>query len=377
VSTSQALSIVIVDDRPEAVEGQAAVLRSKGLSATVRTPDLLTLTDLTSADVIAVDQYFDWDAVPHPGEVAFWPRDGLAMSAVLESHLRDRGNRAALVLRTGQLDTLAAKLPKDARIPLLAAQRGLDWILTKDDSNEAAKLASLAAANAGLAPFRQGDVSWEEGSDWLGLSQSAWREVALAEVQVCRPPEHAVASYTTGTAWLRWFAHRILPFPTFLASDMRAATVMRVDLEQFAALVDDASSPLGERIRAIRYTGHLHDLLGRRWWRAGLDAFVDEILEQSPDGGAGWGSLSAGYSAIHGASVRMLTLENPVVTINSDYADIGVEEVDACVRLAPDLWPIFADDAWALREDAMDDDELGAMVSRGDRHRLATAKAME
>jgi hypothetical protein len=374
---SEGLRVVIVDDDPRAVEGQAAVLRSEGLGATVRTPDQLIMEDLRVADVIAVDQFIYWDTLPaHPQNIAFWPRDGFAIGAVLESHLRNEGLRTAVVLRTGELEKLAANLPKHARIPLLAAQRGLDWILIKGDPHEAAKLGHLAAATSALAPFMQGDVAWEEGADWLGLPQSPWREVALAEVQVCRPPEHAVATYTTGTAWLRWFAHRVLPFPTFLASDLRAATVMRMDVAQFVALVNDQDSALGKRIRSLQYTGHLGGLVDRRWWRAGLDALVDEVLDGASESGGELSALSLGYMAMHGSSIEMLAVENPVVVINVDYSDTGIADVEECVRLAPDLWPVFADDAWALRSEAVEDVELAAMVSRGDRHRLQSRDVM-
>ncbi|MCW8099024.1 hypothetical protein [Streptomyces tauricus] len=83
-------------------------------------------------------------------------------------------------------------------------------------------------------------------------------------------------------------------------------------------------------------------------------------------------ALAQRYAALHAGPVQVLSLERPVVTIDSDYQEDGVAEFEDCVRLAPDSWPVFADEPYALREDALDLPELGVMVSRGDRGRVTS-----
>ncbi|GAA3777888.1 hypothetical protein ACFS5L_27780 [Streptomyces phyllanthi] len=365
-------SVLIIDDHPEDQTAAIAVLKHTGLDVEVCLPNKLVDDHLRRADVVAIDQYYEWDLVPHPDEIAYWPQDGLALAAVVSRRLAALKSHAAIVLRTGELGRLAENLPRAARVPLLSAQSGLDWILEKgEDENASPKLHQLAAGASSLRPFIHDQSSWNEGAVWLNLPESApWSDSALAEVQVCRPPEHVVARYTAGSAWLRWFAHRVLPFPSFLISDLKAATLLGISLREFQSIVSDSESAMGGELRDIVYTGHLSGLVDRRWWRAGIESFVDTALLDSSDDLEVAEALSDYYERLHGSPVTLLPHAHPVVTIDADYAEDGVADAFECVRLAPDLWPVFADEPWALRDDAMDIPDLAAMVSRGDRGRL-------
>lgn len=365
-------SVLIIDDHPEEQTAAVAVLRHTGLDVEVCLPNKVVDAHLRRADVIAIDQYYDWDLVPHPNEIAYWPQDGLALAAVIYRRLAALQSHAAIVLRTGELGKLARDLPKAARVPLLSAQSGLDWILEKgEDENISPKLHQLAAGAASLRPFIHDQSSWNEGATWLKLPEDAlWSDSALAEVQVCRPPEHVVARYTAGNAWLRWFAHRVLPFPSFLISDLKAATLLGIGLREFQSIVSESESEMGSELRKLAYTGSLSGLVDRRWWRAGIESFVDTALLDSSEELEVTEALSDYYERLHGSPVSLLSQAHPVVTIDADYAEDGVADAMDCVRLAPDLWPVFADEPWALRQDAIDIPDLAAMVSRGDRGRL-------
>jgi hypothetical protein len=341
------------------------------LAVEVRDPHNLEAADLVAADVIAIDQFYDWEVVPHPQEMAYWPEDGLALAAVISRRLAKLDSHAAIVLRTGQLGDLAGELPKAARIPLLAMQNNLDWVIEKGDETAALKIHQIAEAAARLRPFTSGQPIWNEGAEWLGLSSHlAWSDAALAEVQVCRPPEHVVAQYTAGAAWLRWFAHRVLPFPSFLVSDLKAATLLGISLRQLQKVLTDSNSGLQRRLDEFVYRGSLAGLVERRWWRAGLETFVDHLLLETSGELEVRDALAGAYGRLHGDTIGMLSQDHPVVTIDSEYAEDGVSEASECFRLAPDRWPVFADEPWAAREDVADDSVLAAMVSRGDRGRL-------
>ncbi|MEU9676292.1 hypothetical protein AB0D92_22565 [Streptomyces parvus] len=364
--------VLVIDDEPEVQQGFTAVMGIEGLKVVVRRPHEVTEPDLKEAHVIAVDYVFKWDTLPHPKELSYWPADGLALAGMISRHLTRLRTRASVVLRTGAVSDLAGDLPKQARVPLLSAQSGLDWILEKGTTDSAATIRELADATAALEPFfgNEGTLTWNEGCEWLRLPALEWQEAALAEIQVCRPPEHVVASYTSGSAWLRWFTQRILPFPSFLTSDLHAATLLHVPVAQFRSLVQGDRTELSRRLRDCSYKGHLAGLVEPRWWRAGLEHLVDELLIEADPSLPVPESLASRYAALQGEPVQVLSYDRPVVTIDADYKEDGVAEFQDCVRLAPDAWPVFADEPYALREDAADLPEIGAMVSRGDRGRV-------
>jgi hypothetical protein len=256
------------------------------------------------------------------------------------------------------------------REPLLAAQNSLEWILTKSDESEGRKLGEIASAFHSLSALIRDSASWNDGASWFALPSEHWTEAALADVQVCRPPEHAVAAYTAGSAWFRWFAHRILPFPTFLLSDRRAATLLRISLNDFQAIVSE-DSVLSGRLSACRYRGSLATLVDRRWWRAGLDALADEVLAMAGLGQTEAEAMASGFSGWSGREIVPLAYRRPVTTIDIEYVDDGSADAGECVRLAPDSWPVYADEPWARLEDVNSDPELALLVSRGDRNRVA------
>jgi hypothetical protein len=366
--------VLVIDDEPEIQQGYTAAMGLDGLKVVVRRPHEVTTEDLKLANVIAIDYVFKWKELPHPQELAYWPVDGLALAAVMARHLTRLRTRASVVLRTGAVSELARDLPRQVRVPLLAAQSGLDWILEKGSTDNAGNIRQLADATAALEPFltQEATSSWNEGCEWLRLPPTGWQEAALAEIQVCRPPEHVVASYTSGSAWLRWFTQRILPFPSFLISDLRAATLLHISLTQFRDILENGETELARRIRECAYVGHLSALVEPRWWRAGLESLVDDLLVEADPALPVPEALAERYASLHAEAVQVLPLERPVVTIDADYQEDGVAEFEDCVRLAPDSWPVFADEPYALREDASDLPDLGAMVSRGDRGRVTS-----
>ncbi|MER7331197.1 MULTISPECIES: hypothetical protein [unclassified Micromonospora] len=360
--------VLVIDDEVKKEESVAAGLRASNLEVDVRAPDAVTQLDIGSADVIAIDHRFEWSTLSHPSECLYWPRDGLAIAAVVTGHLRKLDHHAAVVLRTGELPTLADGLPVEIRKPAIASQYGLDWVLKKEDLRIADQLHSIAEAVDGLRPLIADPLRWNEGKGWLNLPDAKWTEGALADVQVCNPPENTVAAYTAGTAWLRWFAHRILPFPTFLLPKHWAATLLRLDVVEFDAILQE-SSPLSAALYECLYTGHLAALSDARWWRAGLDALVDDLLMRASPELDEAAALAEQMTEMHGRPLQTLSMDVPVMTIDSDYAAMDVADASSCVRLAPDFWPVFAQEPWARFDELQDDPGLYRMVARGDRRR--------
>jgi hypothetical protein len=102
---------------------------------------------------------------------------------------------------------------------------------------------------------------------------------------------------------------------------------------------------------------------------------VDDLLNLGrQDGLERVQAVAAGATVVHGSVLHEITVDDPVVGISSDYATL-LDPLSAAsaVRLQPDDWPPYADDAWAARdtlnaEDA--DPELRAMVVSTDRWRI-------
>ncbi|MGC9540007.1 hypothetical protein [Streptomyces sp. UG1] len=362
--------ILIVDDKPEAEKGRASVISNLGLRAIVKTPQEVTIEDIKDASVVAVDEYLEWGADSHPETLAFFPVDGLAVVRVLQRHAWANKVAPAFVLRSGELAKLGAALPAGIRESALATQHDLDWAFNKNDENESRRIVELAAATHSLREVFAGGADWDSGAGWLSLEESEWSKLAMAQVDACRPPDSSVADYTAGSSWLRWFTQRILPYPSFLLSDLHASLRLRLGLQSFNAVME-SDSELARILRPFQYCGNLRDFCGRRWWRAGIELFIDSIVADADWDTSEADALTERISELHGDELDFIEEEHPVPVIDSDYVESQwvIDSSDA-VRLSPDLWPVFADEPWASIEDVQDDATLKALVAKEDRARI-------
>ncbi|TYR61197.1 hypothetical protein [Streptomyces parvus] len=362
--------ILIVDDKPEAEEGRAGVISALGLRATVKTPQEVTIADIQSASVVAVDEYLEWDESLHPDTPAFFPVDGLAVIRVLQRHAWANQVSPAFVLRSGELAKLGAALPAGIRESALATQHDLDWAFNKNDERESRRIVELAAATHSLRQVFAGATEWDGGAGWLKLKESEWSKLAMSQVDACRPPDGSVADYTAGSSWLRWFTQKILPYPSFLLSDLHTSLRLRLSLQSFENVIA-SDSDLSHLLRPFQYRGHLQDFCGRRWWRAGIEMLIDEIVADADWETSETEALSKRLSDLHGDELDFIEEAHPVVAIDSDYVESPwvIDSAEA-VRLSPDLWPVFADEPWASIEDVQDDATLKALVAKEDRARI-------
>lgn len=378
--------VVVVDDEDQSAFADA--IREHGVDAVSVAPDDLRSDVLVRATAVLVDQYLDdWpgrDNIDLP--VTLHVPDGLALAAVLRSHVEGSSRRSgrpsapvAFSLRTGDLDHIGVGLPRAAREHLLASQYNLEWVFDKAAipgaglPSPAARAAALARATAEL-PTDWGPETNDPGLRWLALPDAAWVEDARWQIEQCRPPQHTVAERTAGRAWLRWFLHRILPFPTFLLDRSRVAVALGLHAEALNEVLSSDSSPFAQRLADLRYTGPLDTFLGERWWRAGVSHMVTELLND-PDGDlADAPTVAEAVGDLHRAHLAAVDIEHPVLRIRVDYSTIpDAVDIKDAVRLQPDSWPPYADDAWAARDDLHDPDhdpELLALVVREDRWRL-------
>ena len=182
MNQTRELRVLIIDD--DDMEAFVALLRSRGLSALHVTPDELEEAHLEDVQVVLVDEYLNkWARRESVVDaVGLYVRDGIALAAVLRSHLDNRGpaeNVAAapkdtsIVLRTGRLDVLAAGTPRYMQPVTVSRQHDLEWAVRKEDEGTEAAIAAIEAlASAVLTlPKQWNGIGTERLCDWLGLER--------------------------------------------------------------------------------------------------------------------------------------------------------------------------------------------------------------
>lgn len=366
--------VLLVDDDPTQ-EAFALLLSQQGVEARHVLPDELTYDDLQSASLVLIDEFItEWPAreAVHD-QVGLFVRDGVALAGVLRSALDGRGpssdvmptpRNTALVLRTGHLEVLAAGTPSFIRPIAIASRHDLEWVTEKSKVSSEA-LASLATA-ASLLP-----TSWSNPTDpseqlsWLGLGMHPWRDDAIADIELCRPPWSVLAATSAGRRWLSWFLQRVLPFPTFLVDDLRAASYLGLRPSALEALLG-GDSAISRMVGDALYTGELASFSGRRWWRAGITAVKEAALETAK--GRMADDIARALTLLHGSELELLNLRHPVFQIDADYnvIETPLELADA-VRLQPDDWPSYADDPWLAQSSIESELSLASLVVIDDR----------
>lgn len=370
--------VLLVDDDPATQEAFALALSGHGVLAKHVLPDDLTTEDLNRASLVLIDEFLaNWTAREAvKDDVGLFVRDGLALAAVLRSALDGRGpshevtptpKNTALVLRTGHLEVLAGGTPAFIRPMTVASRHDLEWVAgkTEVDAETLARFAALAVATAALP------VAWGDPTDlsaqleWLGLAQQPWREDAIAQIELCRPPWTVLAATSAGRRWLSWFVQRILPFPTFLVDDRRAASYLGLK----PSALDQVLGGNGEAadvLKQARYTGQLATFAGRRWWRAGIAALKQLALETAD--GRGADDIARALAALHGSDLEALELRHPVFQIDADYNVVEEPlEITEAVRLQPDGWPSYADDPWLASDSIEAEASLAKLIVIDDR----------
>lgn len=355
--------ILIVDDEPDRSEYIRSLLHSQAQEVEVEILHPRDVKDmhLLAASVIVVDHYLeDWkerdSQIP-----SLRIKDGIALAASFRSQVAEREPSPAIVLRTARLEQLRGDLPSKAAQHLIAWQHDIEWVLPKADLHQTvSRLMEFANAVAGLEDLLDQEVPLEYlVSDWLGLGRLDWFEVALDDISETRPPIHLVAQRTHGASIMRWFLHRILPYPTFILNDRMVAIRLGVAYEWLVQELTEDSELLQELDR-FRYQGAFKEFDGLRWWRAGLANFIVRATDGRP---FDLDVLQKALSSKSRTAPVFLSDPIPVLAIDPDtMQSTKVVNADQAVRIAPDGWPIFADDAWAMCSDIMDEPRLTRLV---------------
>jgi hypothetical protein len=373
---SRPLRIVVIDDEPETA--RAILLRLDGVE--VLHPRDVTEDHVQGAALLLVDHHFEPENWPDRSQypITCRPQDGLALAAVMQSHLRSElssyHSATAVALLSGKLHEVTGLSEPPEHLAALAC--GLDWAFAKTQSpgiDLASRVRSLADAVIALSPKwpDEPDKSRNEVARLLGLLDTAWIGIAMPHIDRCHPPVDDFARWTHGTAFIRWLAQRILPYRTFLM-DLEHLAIRLGVTPGWLRMNLENENDLRRALTGTEYRGILQNFLGPRWWVAG----VDTLLWQGTDGGSldsekvyKWLETQA-----RNEPDRITEDATLILTENMRF-DGATAPFSECVRVLPDDWPIFAEIPWTTIERARTAKRLNAVVLAADLDRLTADEA--
>lgn len=360
--------VLHVDDQPGDLRSwQEQVNKAKVIELEVYHPEDVAKEELRRASLVLVDlKLEDWQARENAGSLTLQPVNGLALLALLQEKALELAPEKprAFALYTAVIQEVARGLPHQPHI--ISRAHNLEWIFEKNGgpgntlAERAQKVAALAAAVSALPtpwPADSPDAAAGALSEWLGLpSDVTWHDAAWRAIRLCHPPLHEFAEHTHGVGILQWALHRILPYPTFLLDEAHLAARLRVKVESLRSSLEGDS--LGGLFSEAEYRGQLCSFLGRRWWRAGIEAKLFELTSDAP------GNLEALREVLKEKVPTLETVRQPRLFPVLDGQFRLKDQLatqDKVVEIVPDDWPPFADEAWALRED-LEDPRLKAIA---------------
>lgn len=373
-------TVLIIDDHADAE--RAKFITSKSTVAfEFRHPEDITSNDLENANVVVVDFKLDddWQKRDSLNEIALKPMNGLALIAVLQSHERQlEGSPTAFVLRSAHLTELMPDFVADSRLHVIARQFGLDWVLTKNEDigRQAAQILSLADATNSLPEDWPSDNPKELIrllQNWLSLPDAPWRELAWQDIEDCHPPIHELTRRKHGLRLVRWMTQSILPYPCFLLTIDRLATRLRVTRK---SLDQGINNGLKKAFESAAYVGSFALFDGKkRWWRSGLESVLWELTDgRSFDSDRTRQLLNEHCNG----ALEVCPHRQPVLCLDREFLFLGeASELADAVRIQPDDWPVYADQAWALVADANNEPRLAAATIAADREKLQLDQIQE
>jgi len=369
--------LAIDDDTSSAIKTKLAIERLA--KVTTLHPQDVELADLLKADLVLVDYDLTyWPERDRISSVSLSPTDGLALTSVLQRHVyaRTEVSPTAFALYTGKLDKLAEPLPRQHREHALAHINNLEWVFQKGKTSGAISVVDQIVELA--SSVRQLPRVWPKReteqmallAKLLGVPvKLQLREQLLADVAGCLPPIRELSQWTHGQAVLRWMLHRILPYPCFLWDSFRLAARFRIDHDELQNALA-ADKPLRRKLRGCEYNGILSRFLGPRWWRASIEQYLWEGTRNKSSEFSSVAALIRKHAKSQLASCE--PADFPVVCVDQNYQPLGrFSSMKDAVRIRPDDWPAYADQAWVTIELAKEELKLRALVVQEDREKLS------
>ncbi len=231
------------------------------------------------------------------------------------------------------------------------------------------QIGSLAHATRTLPeawPADDADATVGLVQEWLQLPSERWRSLAWQDIEDCHPPIHELTVRKHGLRLVRWLAHRILPYPCFLWTEARLAARFKVTGDSLRVAM---SYGLADFLKPARYSGALHDFFGTAyWWHRGVESILWDVT--------GGGS----FDAVTTLGVLNQRCANKLQALDAAHTVVCVDgnfrfrdepcDVNEAVRVQPDDWPVYAEQAWATLQEVREQARLRSAVLAADRFRL-------
>ena len=369
--------VLFLDDKEDVVRDAVRVAFSdQKVETRLLHPESVEQGDLDWADLVISDYFLEvWTERDEQISVSRKPVDGLAVIASLRSNRLptfDQRRSGALperplafALWSAHLPQVAFDLPDFVLPHVFSRENNLEWAFKRNDLlavRGLAQVCSLAGAVVELASMTP--VAGREVEDLMQMlalqSGAVWSDQARESVLSCRPPIHELGPRTRGLSIVRWLMHRILPYPCFLMNETELRARLRVDE------LGSEASELAIELAEFRYTGLLADFSEPLWWRVAVESWLWDLGGTSQTSASGIAAVSVAKGA-----QRKNEWINPVPVINASLERTSfLCEIGDVVRVRPDDWPVFAEDAYAALEDVKADPALQSIVHPGDRGRL-------
>lgn len=362
-------TILIIDDQDtNSASKQRLALKNVARAQTLH-PQEVDLKDLTWANLVLVDFKLDsWPERDNLDAISLQPRDGLALASVLRRQLENKSGTSptAFAIYTGQIADLAGPLPPENRNHALARINNLEWVFEKG-KDVSSQVITLAKAVRELPPSWsiKGRYPRERLAELLNINtKSKESEQLLQDVEMCLPPIHELSQWSHGLAIVRWLLHRILPYPCFLWDSYHLAARLRGERETILA-----NKRLRQRLRECEYDGILAGFLGPRWWRAKIETLLWQVTSGKSSDVT---EVQKAVSRLARTQIKIESLPtHPIVCIDSHYQPVDkLFSREDAVRVQPDDWPAYADQAWTSIKLAQSEPTLRALVVREDLPKL-------
>jgi hypothetical protein len=354
--------IVFIDDEPDPIRTLVnSCARGRFEFFDPKTPSELTkgLDAAKSADLLVLD--FFWGAQDDQA-AALIDDNGLSILRKWFRVVKDSRPPTALV--SNHIEKVLLSATPAGKRHIDAKKLGVEWVGEKDDFDSILELANeserIAVATKSMRRVRRANSernTRHPALEFLCVSvlgapkKARWKATLERQVDSSRPPQFISLGETAcSREIMAWLLHNVLPYPSFLLTDLHAAVRLGIELSSFEKLAcSERKSRLSVAIKEALYSGPLDRFLGRRWWRAGIDYLV-WTLSQSPEG------YSKSVARLGGRGIKMLGLEDPVVLSDADLVETDkVAESSACVRAQDEDFPPNVEPAWVPKTLAAND----------------------
>lgn len=368
--------ILIVDDAE--TSSHTVALEPKA-EVRARHPKEVSLDDLNWAHLVLMDFIIDdWPERDELSALSCQPKNGIALASVLREHVDSADVSGsfspAFAVHSAHIEQISPRLQRANRvIPFIVARlNNLEWAFDKADERRIWQAPELANAVMQISTTFSSERTSQRNllpSALLEIPTGVpWASAAMDDIVTCQAPISDMNKGASPLEILRWMLHSIIPFPTFLIAKHWVAARLRITVESLSQVLE-SESPLSKRLDACVFTGILSSFDGVRWWRMAIEQLIWEIRSSADSGSSRF------HERLEELAENDLTQlgTSPTVCVGKELTPEGeLTSLENVARILPDVWPTFAEPAYALISVIRDSADLELVVDPLDRERVGS-----